>query len=494
MAKASPPKDASGTAAHMNIGSIAKLGVVGLVAVGTGCSGVPNIAPSLPDAPKPADAFGGAACTAGKPPVEPDLIGWDPASRANLSRLRAAGVVAVRYTGKGCNVELELLSNCIGKGSYKYQPYAESQSKTMKSEREVYAELPVGAASLSSNLKGNRALRTDYMLVGSASLPPGAAYKRGDLKGAECSRATHVISAVYLGGFAMVAGSESELGAQVSVFGRGGGAKEGSSMERVDKAGDPEGCEEAKKAGVETSKCAVPLRIGLLPLDEVSAAAAKASGCPEGMVKVEGGSYKLGERGDSATVSTFCMDADEVTADNYAACVKDGKCSSEHLGDVSLDGKTFTKNAACNLGVTGRGEHPINCIDWGQAAAYCGVSGNRLPTEEEWEWAARGGAKGTAYPWGNGDPDVQACWSGMTKRTGTCAVGSSPAGTSPTGIHDLAGNVWEWTQGKVDDKRVRRGGGWYDSTASNLRAVKRATSTPWDRYDSLGMRCARDFR
>ncbi len=209
------------------------------------------------------------SCSAVRPQTEPDLMAWDPGSRGNLSRLRKEGVVAVRYEAKGCNVELELLPNCIGPGAqYKYSQYPEEQTKVARNSEELYAELPLGAARLSGKLKGNRALRTDYRLVGLSAIPAGRSFTPADLKGPDCARATHVISTVYLGGFTLVAGDLSEVEGGGSVFAVGG-AKGGSASksERLDSAGDPESCEAAAKEGVEHPRCSVPLRIGLISIE-----------------------------------------------------------------------------------------------------------------------------------------------------------------------------------------------------------------------------------
>jgi formylglycine-generating enzyme required for sulfatase activity len=495
------------------------LGLVGLLGCGT-----PNVAPELPGTPDPGTPFGGMQCSSVRPQTEPDLMGWDPGSRANLNRLRKTGVVAVRYVSQGCNVELELLSNCIGVGKYTYDAYPESQSKTLKTDRDLFAALPISAARLSGQLKGNRQLRTDYELVGTATLAAGSTYKLSDLKGpaSECSRATHVVSAVYLGGFAMVAGEESKLAAKVTVFGAGLGEEEGKSMERIDKAGNPKACEEANQSRKENEGCQVPLRIGLSPLEGLSVAppvivapvgalpavaalvvprppsqavpVSRGGGCPEGMVSVSGGSFVMGERNDQVSVASYCMDRSEVTVDRYAACVKAGRCSDQHIGEQSADGASFKASLRCNYWKGDGGNHPMNCVDWMQSATFCNASGQRLPSEEEWEWAARGGARGTMYPWGNTVPDVHLCWSGVSKQDGTCAVGSAPLGDSPLGIHDLAGNVWEWSSSRNDaNDLVVRGGGWYCDDASIVRAALRNGYARAARNDSLGFRCARDL-
>jgi formylglycine-generating enzyme required for sulfatase activity len=206
----------------------------------------------------------------------------------------------------------------------------------------------------------------------------------------------------------------------------------------------------------------------------------------DGMVDIPGGSYVLGDAGTPATVADFELDATEVTVDAFVQCVSGGMCSTPKTG------------GACNWGVSDRGNHPVNCVDWNQATAYCGWAGKRLPTEAEWEWAARGGEAGSVYPWGNGEPGARACWNGegndvgAAMRQSTCAVGGYPSGDAPGGIHDLAGNVWEWTSTAYDSSaRVSRGGGWASDNPSVLRAAGRGRDGPSNRDIDLGFRCAR---
>ena len=184
--------------------------------------------------------------------------------------------------------------------------------------------------------------------------------------------------------------------------------------------------------------------------------------------------------------ASFSMDKTEVTVTAYDACVSAGGCTTPD-----------TTPPYCNEGVSGRGNHPINCVDWAQATKYCASVGKRLPTEEEWQYAAQGD-DGHEYPWGNAAPGNQLCWNGegstlgKGKRQSTCAVGSFPSGNSPFGLSDMSGNVWEWTSSKYDDNaRVSRGGCWDNDNPSNVRAAIRYRDAPSSRDINLGFRCSR---
>jgi formylglycine-generating enzyme required for sulfatase activity len=221
----------------------------------------------------------------------------------------------------------------------------------------------------------------------------------------------------------------------------------------------------------------------------------------DAVVRVEGGTFKMGstdggedERPVTDTsVATFDVGLTEVTVVAYRACVEQGKCTAPDEGPY------------CTWGKPGMDRHPINCVDWQQASAYCAFVGKRLPTEPEWEYAARG-ADGRKYPWKDGPPANQLCWNGdgndfgKSNRQGTCAVGRYPTGASPFGVFDMAGNVWEWTasaycpsyEGKdcSEDRKVIRGGGWNNVKAEYVRAQDRSSESVKTRNDNVGFRCA----
>ena len=158
-------------------------------------------------------------------------------------------------------------------------------------------------------------------------------------------------------------------------------------------------------------------------------------------------------------------------------CVDDGACTDPDTGVL------------CNWNRSGRYNHPINCVDWNQALSFCQWAGGRLPSEAEWEYAARSGGQDIEYPWGDQKPTPDLCHFGGDAG-GTTPVGRySPQGNSPYGCVDMAGNVWEWTASDYSkDQKVLRGGSWLHGWG-HVRAFDRDHLTPDDRSDLLGFRC-----
>ena len=219
------------------------------------------------------------------------------------------------------------------------------------------------------------------------------------------------------------------------------------------------------------------------------------------MVPVPEGTFAMGSTdGDDDErpvhdehVSAFTIGRTEVTVAEYRKCVVAGGCTSTPI------------KAYCNESIANHDKHPINCLTWNQANAFCVWAGGRLPTEREWEYAARG-MDGRRYPWGKERPAAQLCWDGpgsdlgLGKRRGTCEVGKYAAGASPFGALDMAGNVWEWTADFYsedyslkgnDGLRVTRGGTWFGYDAHDVRATLRFRVQPEAENYGIGMRCVR---
>ncbi|MBM4299583.1 MAG: formylglycine-generating enzyme family protein, partial [Deltaproteobacteria bacterium] len=222
-------------------------------------------------------------------------------------------------------------------------------------------------------------------------------------------------------------------------------------------------------------------------------------------VLIPGGAFIMGNDEDSPRqevfVGAFYLDKYEVTVARYAAFLK-------ATGNVGVPEEWATVNLERD------GELPVVSVDWQDASNFCQWAGRRLPTEAEWEKAARGGDE-RKFPWGNDTPSDERArflksYQNPVYKDGVAPVGSHPKGVSPYGVHDLAGNVWEWVADwfgesfspgesrnplgpKSGKSKVLRGGGWYDPP-ERVTAIRRMHAPPGHRDDSVGFRCAMDAR
>jgi formylglycine-generating enzyme required for sulfatase activity len=244
---------------------------------------------------------------------------------------------------------------------------------------------------------------------------------------------------------------------------------------------------------------------------------------PDDVVLVPAGRFVMGHAKEgkterpahTVTISKpFYMDKLEVTAGDYARCVAAGKCTASGVHGRKVDEAEVAKFASyCSGADPARARHPINCVDQGQATAYCAFVGKRLPTEAEWEYAARGTDE-RLYPWGNVAPTCEmgnfsrAPREGCAGRPkGTMDVGSFPAQKSAFGALDMAGNVWEWAADGWDpgayargDRKdplappaeygVLRGGSW-DFSPTAAKATFRLAYERTSGHVSTGFRCAK---
>ena len=232
------------------------------------------------------------------------------------------------------------------------------------------------------------------------------------------------------------------------------------------------------------------------------------------------------------TLAPYCVDTFEVTAAQYNACRDRGGCKKATfnawpgLGDKDR----AIYDPLCNGAAAARATHPINCVAWEMADHYCKQEGGRLPTEAEWEVAARG-PDGRKYPWGDEPPAkdlLNACGTECTawgaahgvklappmykeddRFPNTAPVGSFPKGKSRYGVADVVGNVWEWvsdyyapyekenatnpTGPGAGAERVVRGGAWNGTQPSWVRPTFRFKDDPETRSFGIGFRCARSL-
>ena len=299
----------------------------------------------------------------------------------------------------------------------------------------------------------------------------------------------------------------------------------------------------SRGAGAPAAMTALPAGSAAPPGPASVSAAPAPARCPPGMLPVPGGEYFMGsddapgeKPAHHVRLSPFCIDATEVTVSAYKACSDKGACKragleNEWEGITPHDRKVY--DPLCNArDPKGRGDHPVNCVDWEQASQYCESVGPgvRLPTEAEWEFAARG-PDGRKYPWGDESPSaahLNACgleclaWA---KANGvplgamypaddgfanTAPVGSFPQGRSRYGVADVTGNVWEWVAdwyapyaampagAPLDPKgppggteRVVRGGAWNGAEPAWVRPTYRFHDIPTKRSHGYGFRCAK---
>jgi serine/threonine-protein kinase len=213
------------------------------------------------------------------------------------------------------------------------------------------------------------------------------------------------------------------------------------------------------------------------------------------MVYVPDGEFEMGStegRGDEMPAHTVALDGfwigqTEVTNAQYALCVADGACrESDHADDATYNGD----------------DYPVVGVSWQDGADYCTWAGGRLPTEAEWEYAARG-TDGRIYPWGNDEPTCERAqfWECSD---GTVPVGSLLDGASWCGALDMTGNVWEWvadwygrypsetqtnpTGPATGYEKVMRGGAW-NSYWTIVHAANRFCFAPDVRTVKMGFRC-----
>ncbi len=267
--------------------------------------------------------------------------------------------------------------------------------------------------------------------------------------------------------------------------------------------------------------------------------------CPEGMTKIPGGKFFMGsdDRKDEeherpahqVTLSPYCMDTTEVTVAQYKACSDRGECKrapKENEWEGIDKASRNLYDPLCNIREPEeKANHPINCVDWELADAFCKAVGKRLPTEAEWEFATRG-SDGRKYPWGDDPPTTGGFLNACGKEcvawgkkhpdpdnplvamyavddgfATTAPAGSFPKGASPWGLEDVVGNVWEWVADwyapysadaatdpmgpESGTERVLRGGAWNGSDPAWVRPTYRFKSDPKLRSHGIGLRCAK---
>ena len=252
---------------------------------------------------------------------------------------------------------------------------------------------------------------------------------------------------------------------------------------------------------------------------------------PEGMALIPAGTFQMGSddpvsHADGQPVHTvhldaFFMDTHEVTNAQFKRFVDANPQWQKDNIEARFHGGNYLLHWTGTDYPAGRGDHPVTHVSWYAAMAYAEWAGKRLPTEAEWEYAARGGLAGKTYPWGDTITPADANYHNNVGDT--TPVGQYPA--NGYGLYDMAGNVWEWcldawdedfyavsdnsrnpiagemsiqelrenfTTIPTDSERVWRGGSWNPYT-QNVRVAIRSGGTPTYSSDQRGFRCAQDM-
>lgn len=231
---------------------------------------------------------------------------------------------------------------------------------------------------------------------------------------------------------------------------------------------------------------------------------------PSDMVKVTAGEFTLGtdhrlpDEGPSHKryLPSFYIDVFEVTNLQYQRFIQE----KNHRSPAHFRNRSHPE---------GRADHPVNFVSWFDAKAYCEWAGKRLPSNAEWEKAARGTDQRT-YPWGDtfsiDHANTSMLWKTIKQEGDTTPVGAFPKGASPYGVHDMSGNVWEWTSSKYErypgndtpaetylsNYRTLKGGSWWDCSfyqcGISAPVFNRSFFSPKMRNETIGFRCAKDAK
>ena len=450
--------------------------------------------------------------------TRPLLVEWPSSDRAELEALAARGLVAVHYVGSA----MELLPNCKVSGHYLYAPLTRRHDRvTIRDASQLYAAIPIGAAKLEGALRRTGQLNVEMTVVGRYE-----ASETGTLQG-QCTTATHVVTALTVGAFDFFAGASASVEAAANGGTGAAQAGGGSSAKRetLNRDGDeaacakttasdktpPYGCGAALRVDLEAlaSSSSPPRPVDARPGETMTPQSAAPSGAPPGassgaaasppgpppaagaMVHIPAATVRVGATDLHPTQSTpsaagsfavqalamqpFDIDVTEVTGTAYARCIDAGFCTPVPGGYAPPNG-------------------PVDGVLTAQATAYCAFVQKRLPTDEEWEYAARG-TDFRKYPWGN-----DARKESYPCKNRICPVGSDPRDRSPFGVLDMGRSVGEWTTtvtGELEFEKkpgfIIRGGSYLRTDEDSIRTAYRLFSKGRETYDdrAIGFRCAR---
>lgn len=338
------------------------------------CGGATN-GPKPPSAEEHANAP--QACQVAKDPLNPMVVEWPAMNRADLDSVSRRGLVVVSYAG----CVMKVLTNCATAGSYEFTAATPvGDTLTIDDESKLYAELPLGVASLKGELAQGRKLQLAYVAVGQRVASQAPAQLSGDCRGA-----THWVQTMTVGAYALDTMASSAAGGNAEVGRVQGGAQERSARARRGSSGDLEGC---RAVNPNREACNAILKLGLVEIgssvspSHVEAATPPTPAMVGKMVEIPGAALEpAGNDNDARTarVKPFQMDATPVTVAAYDACISSGHCTKPI---------TRPKYGSGHCNWPEKKNSPVNCVSWVQASDYCEWAGRRLPTTVEWDHVA----------------------------------------------------------------------------------------------------------
>jgi formylglycine-generating enzyme required for sulfatase activity len=443
-------------------------------------------------------------------PAEPSLLGIAPELRNRVADAARDRIVILRHhldRKAGCRVVLEV-APCRTRLAYRYVADPARRTVIVDSEPGLAKLLPLSGPGLVRALHDHEALRVDEEIAGRFEVPNTFRPTRRGLEG-DCKDATHAVIGIDAGGASIVAGARSLIGRDRSWF---LDPPPGEVPVVVQVVGRPQRCRAAEKSGRPTDGCDQPLRVRIVPLTEEE----PPKEIERTVIRFDAGAFDMGsarsKRGDGpihrVELSAFEIDATEVTVGAYFACIGAGACTPPSTGRF------------CGV----EEQLPRNCVTWKQADAYCRYAGMRLPTEAEWERAARGTDR-RRFVWGDEWPPPRGAgnladdtmrgsepgWLSISSYDDGAAYLAPARASSPTadGVFDMAGNVMEWVADAYDERayetspkknpkgpssglaRVVRGGSFGTFAAEALEVTHRGFYVEDRASAHIGFRCAK---
>ena len=453
---------------------------------------------SEPPAPK-LPPLTDATCSKLKLSLKPRIVGWSASTRQLIEKRLQRGVLAVRYVKQGWKVQLIPLPACKIPVKYVYERVNGKKAFLISSSGALWQELPLLAKKYAQAIASRRAIKVFAETSGLMKLPADAGIHRDDLDSRQCNKATHVIKLAALGRLAVVEGDKDE------VEDYSGLTMPKSPLSVVEFSGDSRSCRDQRL--IRPPNCRSPIRLILTKI--------KMRPKPQQaeLIRIPAGTYLRGPSKTKVHIDAFDIDQTEVTAAAYDDCVESKKCTPAKKGPL------------CTSGILGKENHPINCVSWRQARAFCKWRKQRLPTEAEWEKAARG-TDARAHVWGNEWPPPSRISNFADKTAkkhfphwqtiknyndrypGTAPVTAFGPGNNVYGVAQMAGNVSVWTadwyQKKISTRpqknprgprsglaRVVRGSTFGHQSESQLLCSRRDFYRPKTTSMHIGIRCAR---